>query len=164
MILAAVLAIAPVAGIPPNNAEPILPIPCATSSIFERCFEFIILSATTHERSDSIAARTAIVNPSENRSLTIYIDIFGICNAGKELLIVYKSPIVFTFIPSPFTIAIPAKTAISEPGITLLIYGHMIKIARHTTPTTSACQLSVPMCFITASIFSIVSIGFTPLA
>ena len=63
-MLAAVLAIAPVAGIPPKSAEPTLPIPCATSSAFELCFEFIIPSATTHESKDSIAARTAIVNAS----------------------------------------------------------------------------------------------------
>jgi len=62
LMLAAVLAIAPVAGIPPNKAEAILPAPWATSSMSERCFPLIIPSATTQERSDSIAASTAMVN------------------------------------------------------------------------------------------------------
>ena len=62
LILAAVLAIAPVAGIPPNKADAIFPAPCATSSISERCFPLIIPSATTQESSDSMAANTAIVN------------------------------------------------------------------------------------------------------
>ncbi len=70
LILAAVLAIAPVAGIPPNSADPMLPIPCATSSILERCLELIILSATTQDNRDSIAARMAIVNASGRIPLT----------------------------------------------------------------------------------------------
>jgi len=62
LILAAVRAIAPVAGIPPNNTEPILPIPCPISSWLLLCLLFTIPSATTAERRDSIAARIAIVN------------------------------------------------------------------------------------------------------
>ena len=42
----AVLAIAPVAGIPPRNGATILAIPCAISSVFERWFPLIIPSAT----------------------------------------------------------------------------------------------------------------------
>ena len=61
LMLAAVLAIAPVAGMPPNKAEALLPAPWATSSMSERCFPLIIPSATTQERSDSIAASTAMV-------------------------------------------------------------------------------------------------------
>ena len=64
MILAAVLAMAPVAGIPPNKAEAILPAPCATSSILELCFELTIPSATTQDKSDSTAARIAMVMAS----------------------------------------------------------------------------------------------------
>ena len=62
LILAAVLAIAPVAGIPPNKADAIFPAPCATSSISERCFPLIIPSATTQESNDSMAANTAMVS------------------------------------------------------------------------------------------------------
>ena len=47
LMLAAVLAIAPVAGIPPNKAEAILPAPWATSSMSERCFPLIIPSVAS---------------------------------------------------------------------------------------------------------------------
>jgi len=60
-MLVAVLAIAPVAGIPPNNGVTIFAVPCAINSIFDRCLPPIIPSATTAERRDSIAARSAIV-------------------------------------------------------------------------------------------------------
>ena len=62
LILAAVLAIAPVAGIPPNRAEAIFPSPCATNSVSERCLPLIILAATTQDKRDSMAASTAMVN------------------------------------------------------------------------------------------------------
>ena len=88
LMLVAVLAMAPVAGIPPNNAEPILPIPCATSSILDLCFDPIILSATTQDNKDSIAASTAMVKPSEISPATTEKLILGICKAGRLLLIV----------------------------------------------------------------------------
>ena len=116
-MFAAVLAIAPVAGIPPNRAEHIFPIPCAVSSVFERCFLLIIPSATTHDKSDSIPARSAIVSASGNISITFESPNAGILNVGKVLLTSYKSPIVLTFIPKPFTITIPAATAINDAGI-----------------------------------------------
>ena len=59
-MLVAVRAIAPVAGMPPNKGEAIFAIPCETNSMFESCFEPIIPSATTADKSDSIAASTAI--------------------------------------------------------------------------------------------------------
>ena len=61
LMLAAVRAMAPVAGIPPNRAEPILPAPCAISSILERCLLLIIESATTQDSKLSIPANTAMV-------------------------------------------------------------------------------------------------------
>ena len=88
LILAAVLAIAPVAGIPPNKAEAILPAPCATSSMSERCFPLIIPSATTQERSDSMAASTAMVNAFGIAFWTICTLTSGRWNEGRELLIV----------------------------------------------------------------------------
>src|SRR5437773_2697246 len=48
----AVRAIAPVAGIPPNNGEAILAMPCATSSMLERWRPPIMPSATTADRGD----------------------------------------------------------------------------------------------------------------
>ena len=65
LMFAAVRAIAPVAGIPPNKAETIFPAPWATSYVLERCFTPIMPSATTKESRDSMAARIAIVNASD---------------------------------------------------------------------------------------------------
>ena len=45
-MLVAVRAIVPVTLMPPNIAEAILAIPCATSSMFERCLRPVMLSAT----------------------------------------------------------------------------------------------------------------------
>src|SRR3989338_7458771 len=61
LILVAVLAIAPVAGIPPNNTAPIFAIPCAISSQFDLCLFPVIPSATTADRRDSIPAKNAMV-------------------------------------------------------------------------------------------------------
>ena len=78
LILAAVLAMAPVAGIPPKSAEAIFPAPWATSSISERCLLLIIPSATTQDSRDSIAASTAIVNAFETEALMVLNLIAGI--------------------------------------------------------------------------------------
>jgi hypothetical protein len=64
LMLVAVRAIAPVAGIPPNKGEAMLATPCATSSQLERWRVPAMPSAITAERSDSIAASSAIVNAS----------------------------------------------------------------------------------------------------
>ncbi len=45
--LVAVRAMVPVTQIPPNSAEPILAMPCATSSQFDRCRRPVMPSATT---------------------------------------------------------------------------------------------------------------------
>jgi hypothetical protein len=60
LILVAVLAIAPVAGIPPNRELPMFAIPCAINSVLERWFPPIIPSATTVYNNDSIAPSNAI--------------------------------------------------------------------------------------------------------
>ncbi len=54
---------APVAGMPPNSTEPMLPTPCATNSMLLRWCELIMLSATTQDKSNSMAARMAMVTP-----------------------------------------------------------------------------------------------------
>src|SRR6266513_335476 len=64
----AVRAIAPVAGIPPNNGEAMLAMPCATSSMLERWRPPIMPSATTADSSDSIAARSAIVKAGRGQA------------------------------------------------------------------------------------------------
>jgi hypothetical protein len=47
--LVAVRAMVPVTGKPPNRAEPILAMPCATSSMFERCLRPVMPSAILAE-------------------------------------------------------------------------------------------------------------------
>lgn len=70
--------------IPPNKAEAILPAPCATSSMSERCFPLIIPSATTQERSDSMAASTAMVNAFGIAFWTICTLTSGRWNEGRN--------------------------------------------------------------------------------
>ena len=71
LMLAAVRAMAPVAGIPPNRAEAVLPMPWATSSMLELCRPPIISSATTQDSRDSMAARIAMVNASGRTAATV---------------------------------------------------------------------------------------------
>ena len=48
-MLVAVRAMVPVTLMPPNSAEPILAMPCATSSMLERCLRPVMPSATLAE-------------------------------------------------------------------------------------------------------------------
>ena len=144
--LAAVLAMAPVAGIPPNNAEVMLPAPWAINSMLERCLLFTMLSATTQESRDSIAARIAMVKASGRTFCTVFRLKDGREIVGSLLEISYRSPMVFTFILSSATMALPTSTAISEGGIFLQKpgrYCHTIRISRLITPTRRACRLVV---------------------
>jgi len=61
LLFAAVLAIAPVAGIPPKIGDNMFAAPLAISSMFDLCFSPIIPSATTAESNASIPTSTAIV-------------------------------------------------------------------------------------------------------
>ena len=159
--MAAVLAIAPVAGIPPKSADTILPAPCATSSILGLCLEPIIPSDTTHERRLSIPASTAIVSASGRSVIIISILTLGILTAGSPFFIVYRLPIVLTSDSAGMNLTITTDTitAISEGGIlsSALNLGHMISIASATTPTINAFTLNVPILRTTALSLSIVS-------
>ena len=70
LMLVAVRAIAPVAGMPPKSGDAMFAIPCATSSMLERCRPPIIPSATTAERRLSMAPSAAMANagPTSSRS------------------------------------------------------------------------------------------------
>lgn len=77
----------------------------------------------------------------------------GTCNSGKPALMVYKSPMVLTFMPNRGTMIMPTITATSELGTFAPIVpsrGHKNSTARHTAPTTSAClsEASFPMRFL----------------
>src|SRR3990172_7541887 len=76
LILVAVLAIAPVAGIPPKKIEPIFAIPCPTSSQLDLWRVPAIPSATTADKSDSIPAKNAMVMASGIR----------VCHSEMEML------------------------------------------------------------------------------
>ena len=67
----AVRAIAPVAGMPPNSGAAMFATPCATSSMLDRCLPPIMPSATTADNSDSIPARSAIVNAGPTSAVTV---------------------------------------------------------------------------------------------
>ncbi len=66
LILVAVLAMAPVAGIPPNSEVAILAIPWPTSSLLLLCLVLAILSATTADSKDSIPPSIAITQAAGN--------------------------------------------------------------------------------------------------
>ena len=83
---AAVLAMAPVAGIPQNRPEKIFPSPCPISSALDLCVSPIIPSDTTAERRDSIAASTAIVKAGESICCTSFMEMAGTWKAGNAEL------------------------------------------------------------------------------
>ena len=160
--LAAVRAMAPVAGMPPNSTEPMLPTPCATSSMLQRWWPEIMESATTHDSSDSMAARMAMVMPLANSSRNKSRLSWGNCSVGRPASMVYRSPMVLTCRPNADTMAAPTITATSEPGMRLDTFGHSIRMARHTTPTSTACQFTVEMLAARAPSLSVVSMVAVP--
>ena len=165
LILAAVLAIAPVAGIPPRQADAILPTPCATSSMLGRCLEPIILSATTAESRDSTPARNAIVTAFENWPFTaskLNIERSMLMGGSPALMSSNDLPIVLTSRWKISTIAAVTITATNDPGIFLKIMGQTISMASAIAPIITACQLRVVTLLNSAMSFSDVSIGFSP--
>ena len=56
--LVAVRAIVPVTAMPPKIADPILAMPCATSSMLERCLRPVMLSATFADKRLSTPPRS----------------------------------------------------------------------------------------------------------
>ena len=71
LMLAIVLARAPVAGIPPKRGVTMFAIPCPMSSVFALCCFPVAPSATMAARSDSMAQRMAMVNAGETSPLTV---------------------------------------------------------------------------------------------
>ena len=85
--------------------------------------------------------------------------ISGSENVGGADEIVYKSPIVLTFIPLALTITAPTITAIRDGGILLSFFGHKIRIAREIIPIRNAMGLNVEVDLTSSAIFSVVSTG-----
>ena len=75
---------------------------------------------------------------------------------------VYRSPMVLTCRPNAGTMAAPTITATSEPGMRLDTFGHTTRMARHTTPTSTACQFTVEMLAARAPSLSVVSMVVVP--
>ena len=165
LMFAAVLAIAPVAGIPPKHADAMLPKPWATSSALGLCFEPIMESATTAERSDSTPARNAMVTAFESCPLMFSkVNIVkSTLNGGRPAgMSANCLPIVLTSRWNTSTITAVTMTAIKEPGIFLKKMGHTMRMTRAIAPIITACQLSVTAFFMRAITFSPVSMGFSP--
>ena len=137
-MLAAVLAMAPVAGMPPKSADAAFPTPWATSSMLELCFPPIMPSATTQESRDSMAASTAMVMASGITLCTMLKLMDGRRNVGRPEDMVYKSPMVLTFRSRAFTSTAAATTAIKDGGTFLKHPGHRIRMASDTAPTARA--------------------------
>ena len=83
--LVAVRAMVPVTQMPPNSAEPILATPCATSSQLERWRRPVMPSATTADRSDSMAPSSAKAMASGSTACILARLKAGIAGAGRLL-------------------------------------------------------------------------------
>src|SRR6185295_10434262 len=82
--LVAVRATVPVTQMPPNRIETILPTPCALSSQFDRCLRPVMPSATTADKSDSMAPSSAIAMPSGNTACSFSRLKVGKVGVGSE--------------------------------------------------------------------------------
>ena len=74
----------PVAQMPPNSAEPILAIPCGTSSMLEGWRRPVMPSATIAESSDSMAPSSAKDSASGSTSPILAMEMGGRDGAGNE--------------------------------------------------------------------------------
>src|SRR6185312_773189 len=84
LILVAVRAIAPVAGMPPNKEEQILATPWAINSVLERWFPPVIPSATTADNKDSMLPSMAMVNAALIRCCIVSKLTPGITGSGND--------------------------------------------------------------------------------
>ena len=90
LMLVAVRAIAPVAGMPPNRAEPMLPMPWAISSMFGLCRPPVMPSATDALKRDSMAASRAMVKAGAVSAPTLCHSIWG--RDGTETAVIPSMP------------------------------------------------------------------------
>ena len=146
LTLAAVRAIAPVAGIPPKRADMIFPTPWPTNSALERWLPPIMPSETTQERSDSIAARMAMVKAGEIIWRIKENDRSGTVKLGSPALMVYRSPMVLTGRWPKATMAVVTKIATREPGIFWERRGQKIWMSRAKIPIARVAQLILERC------------------
>ena len=156
----AVRAIAPVAGNPPNRADPMLAMPCASTSALGRCCPPIIRSATIADKRDSTAARKAMTKAEGSSSVTRASVKSGSAGSGKPR---GRSPnrewIVSTGKPAKATIAEVTPTATISPGsFGAARRSNTIK-AIEARPIAKACGLKLSLATQRPSSFSKNSAG-----
>ena len=116
-MLVAVRAIAPVAGRPPNSAEPTLATPWATSSPLERWRPPVMPSATTADSSDSTPARKAMVKALGSSSKVRSNGMCGKLKTGRVLGSAPKRlPMVSAGSPKATTTPVQTSSATRKPG------------------------------------------------
>src|SRR5690606_31611171 len=120
LILVAVLAMAPVAGIPPSNPENTFAAPWATNSILERWRPPIMPSATTADNNDSILPNKAMAIAGWINACMVCMSISGITGMESLLGISPKlDSMVSTGRLNQFTTSVLRTMATIEPGILL---------------------------------------------
>src|SRR5262244_1368357 len=116
------------------------------SSMFERCRDPIMPSATTAANSDSMAASSAIVIADGNISCTKEKVTVGTCGAGSdEGTPPKREPMVSTGSDNRCTTTVVATMATSEPGTLVVKRGHRKTTRSAAAPTASACGLKLDM-------------------
>ena len=151
LILVIVRAMAPVAGMPPNNGVIRLAVPCAISSVFDSCLSPVTPSATVADSNDSIAPNTAIVMATGNKSLMASQLRVGMAASGNSDLMVKRSPMVSmesmpAYVFNTYTPIVTTIIAIREPGIFFENRGVMAIMMMLRILTTAFHQLTVSKC------------------
>ena len=116
-----VRAIAPVAGIPPNNGEAMLAMPCPMSSVLELWWSPMTPSATVADNRLSMAPNTAMVTAGPTSPLMVSHDRAGTTAPGSVELMLKRSPMVSMVVTPAYSFSNKAATVIttmatSEPG------------------------------------------------
>ena len=152
LMLAIVLARAPVAGIPPNIGVMMFAIPCPISSVFELCLLPVAPSATMAARSDSIAQRMAIVKAGETSPLIVSKSNSGATGFGigrpfassgnLEPMVAKSTP---ANLPRRTDTTVPNISAISEPGIFLVTLPQNMHMRRQPMLIANSTQLMDPI-------------------
>src|SRR2546428_2944598 len=148
LILVAVRAIAPVAGMPPKRGVTILAIPCPMSSRLLLCLLPDMPSATTADNKDSIPPSMAITNAGGSNSFIFSKENCGRVSVGSMLGIAPKVvPIVAIFpLKNKVAAILETSSATKEAGILGKILGNAIRMARLIIAVITLYMLNVARC------------------
>jgi hypothetical protein len=143
LMLVAVRASAPVAGMPPKNGTTMLAMPCAISSWLASCLSPVRLSATTAHSSDSMAPKSAMVkagvisSDSVAQSSAKPVNAGSPCGMPPNLL-----PMVATGRWNSATVTVASSSAMNGDGSSLLSrLGHS-RISASEAPDTASVMPS----------------------